>query len=238
MAITYTYQNALDIARQHYRNSTEQTTGPFALNMAITEMWRAYDWRDSLAPLPPFWLVPGVQDYGFPFVSVPTDFYGLREVYLVNLNVSPVPVSMRLNVVTNLEQTGAMGVPGTICYRSAESCFRIHPAPNLGMACPQWLINGTYKILAPKVTRDDAADLIPWDDVYFETFVQFLIWANLFCSGERKAALEQKAIAMQSLTESAQNDNAQLGDPVVSPTEALTIYGSYGAYGGYGGFLY
>jgi len=236
MAITYTWQDALNVAKPSYRTSTDQSALTFALNMAVSECWLGWDWRDSIANLPPFWLVPGVQDYGSPFVSVPTNFYGLREVYLVCLNVTPVPSSTPIKVVSNLEQTGAYGLPNTICYRSAAQAFRIHPAAGLSCACPQYLINGTYKIQPPKIARDGVASLILWDDIYFETFVQFLVWANLFCSGDRKAAIEQKAIAKQTLFEAAQHADLEDGDPVVSPTEGLTLFNSGGPYYG-GGFL-
>jgi len=71
LASTLRYIDVIQAASQGYSKSIEDTAQTYALNNAVSKMWRAYDWRGTLAELPPFWLVPGQQDYGKPFYAIP-----------------------------------------------------------------------------------------------------------------------------------------------------------------------
>lgn len=194
-----------------------------ATNVAISEMWRAYDWRGTVVQLPPFWLVPGQQDYGTPTYVIPDDYFGLREVYLVLLTNTTWPGRKKLDVVENLERTGMQDSPQSICYRPSIAGFRIHPAPTLSMAAPNYLIDGTYKKRPPKWTSANYASQLLWDDIYFDPFVSACVWASLKLSGQRKPALEQYAIFRQDLERAREDENLELGERVIHPAEALSI---------------
>lgn len=237
MAITYTYQDAWQAGQTQWRKGIEPTSFEYATNMAIAKMWNAYDWRGTVQEFNPFWLVPGNQDYGAPFWSVPTDFYGIREVYLVAICSNAIPVRYPLRVVENLEETHVVGLPTTICYRPSVQGFRIHPGAAFGACSPLYLIDGTYKTRPPKITRSLQNSLLLWDDVYFETFVQALAWAVLVASGERKTSVEQEAIFYKALAEATYFESREDGEPTVHPGEALVGgYGNGGLFGYGGGF--
>lgn len=230
MATTYTYNDAWNVTRQQYPSSAEQTAWDYATNIAVEKMWCAYDWRGTTNNLPPFWLVPGTQDYGAPFYVVPTDFYGVRECYLVEIGANAIPVRTPIRTVSNLEATHMVGLPQSICYRPAISGFRVHPAAAYGAACPLYLIDGIYKQRPPKITRSLASQLLLWDDVYFNSFCQALAWGALIVSGRRKDALEQEQIFNRVLAQSTATEELELGEPIVHPSEPL-IMPSWNQYG-------
>jgi hypothetical protein len=184
-------------------------------------MWQAYDWRGTVVQLPPFYLVPGVQDYGAPLYSVPDDFYGIREAYLVRLAGSTWPVRTKLDVVENLERTHLQNDPQSICYRPSIAGFRIHPSPTLSMAAPVFMIDGTYKKRPPKWTTTSYGAPLLWDDIYFNAFVSACVWAAMKLTGNRQGSMEQLAIFSQDLLEATQDENLELGERVIHPTEAL-----------------
>lgn len=235
MGYSFTYQDAWQAGQLGWRRSVEPSAFEYATNVAISKMWNAYDWRGSVQNFNPFWLVPGEQDYGAPLWRVPTDFYGIREVYLVNIGSNTVPIRTPMRVVENLQETHVLGLPSNVCYRPAIQGFRIFPGAAFGSGCPLYLVDGTYKIRPPKITRNLQTSLLLFDDVYFETFVQALTWAVLQSSGDRRAASEQLAVFYQTLAESTAWENREDGEPTVAPSEGLVPrYG--GAAWGYGGF--
>ena len=221
MGYTYTYLDVWNAAQAQYSRSIDQPALALATNIAINKMWQAYDWRGSVVQLAPFWLIPGCQDYGAPLYSVPTDYYGLREVYYVLLTDTTWPVRKKLDVVENLERTHMQDSIQSICYRPSIAGFRVHPAPTLSMAAPNYLIDGTYKKRPPIWTTANYGSQLLWDDIYFNAFVSACVWAAMKLTGNRQAAMEQYAIFGQDQIEATQNENLELGDRVVHPTESI-----------------
>lgn len=221
MANTYTYNDAWMVAALQFRRGPEDVLWTYATNQAIAKMWRAYDWRGTVLPFDPFWLVPGQQDYGAPFYDIPSDFFGLREVYLVQVGANAIPVRSPIRVVENLEATHAVNAPQSICYRPSAQAFRVHPASPYGFASPLYLIDGTYKTRPPKITRANAGDPLLWDDLYFDTFTKALTLSTMEMSGDRQNALVQEQLFHRSLAETTAVENLELGEPIIHPNEAL-----------------
>ncbi len=230
MARSYNYNDAWNVARQYAPTAVENTSWDYATSEAVREMWKAYDWRGSVQPFEPFWLVPGYQDYGKPFYSIPDDFYGLRETYLVQVGASSLPIYSTMRVVENLQATAAQGLPNCICYRPSVQAFRIHPGASFGASSPLYMITGTYKITPPRITRALSDQPILWDDMYFDTFCQYLAWASLSIGGRRREAAEQHDVAEMSLRRSAGAENLEQGEPTVHPGEGL-VYPTGMGYG-------
>lgn len=187
-------------------------------------MWKSYDWRGTVVQLPPFWLVPGLQDYGTPTYVIPDDYFGLREVYLVLITTAiNLPIRKKLDIVENLERTHLEDLPQCICYRPSIAGFRIHPGPTLSMAAPNYLIDGTYKKRPPRWTSANYASQLLWDDIYFDSFVSACVWAAFKLSGQRQASMEQYAIYQQDLMRARETENLELGERVLHPTEPLSL---------------
>ena len=230
MAITYTYNDVHLVASQQFRRGVTDALWVYATNEAIAKMWLAYDWRGTVLPFAPFWLVPGQQDYGAPFYDVPSDFYGLREVYLVQIGANAIPVRMPLRVVENLEETHAVGFPQSITYRPSVKTLRLHPAAPYGASSPLYLIDGTYKTRPPKIQRSNASDLLLWDDVYFNVFVKALVLAVMEMNGDFKAAMEYRNVFMLALHEATAVENLEDREPIVNPNEAL-VHPNFSTFG-------
>lgn len=231
MASTLTFQDSWSVARQQYAVGIDQTAIQYATNMAISEMWKAYDWRGTVQAFNPFWIVPGEQDYGLPLYAVPSDFYGLREVYLVE-SASNNQYRHPLLVQSNLERTGYMDFPIRIAYHDEVHAFRLWPCPTFGMSSPFYLVDGTYKIRPPRIVRATLNVVTPWDDIYFEPLVQACAWAALVTSGRRDEAVKQHSIFMQTLMSATAVENLELGEPTVHPSEGLSLFGRPNWWGG------
>ena len=241
MATTWTFQDAWLAAQNSYNVSSAEQIQVFATNTAVNELWMGYDWRGTVLPLDPFWVVPGEQDYGKPLVTVPSNFFGIREAYLTEVGSNNL-YRHPLLVQENIEKTGFMDFPKRICYKSSigdygtspevsTTCgiqsgnggFRVWPCPSYGMASPLYLIEGTYKARPPKIQRADMGNLLFWDDIYFDAVVDCIRWAALKNSGRVDESIKQYAVFKDTIQKAMNGENRELGEPSVHPTEALTI---------------
>ena len=221
MASTYSVADALSIANRTMPRAIEADHAAYIANIALNEIWHAYDWRVSLAPLPPFWLIPLVQDYGAPFYAVPDDFYGLRQAYIVQTSATPLPRRIELKVVKNLRREYVRGLPRDIGYVMETRSFRVYPqiAENIGST--QFLIDGTYKKLAPQVTSTTLQSTkVPWDDTYLVVFIEALRWAAAQVAGAPDR-MQRKQELYQAIDQMAAAEGLELGNQVVAPSEGL-----------------
>lgn len=223
MAVTRTFSEALSIAG--IGRKIEDDQAPYILSAAVTELWNSYDWRETLASLPPFFLIPGEQDYGPPFSIIPADFRGLRKAYLVQAVSNP-PNRRELAIVRDVRQTEVLNLPTEIGYEPSTSSFRIFPraANNIGGA--QFLIEGTYKKRAPIFNPTNLTGTIIFDDEYFPTIVSGIKWASYQLSDDQRAG--RKFQEFRSLIdEMAEREGLDLGDPVIAPAEPLVLPRDY-----------
>lgn len=226
-----------------------------ACNLALGRIWRAYDWRESIAELPPFNLVPGRQDYGAPWVYVPDDFLGLRKAYHWNYSSGSAGARpTEMNVVRDLAsaQVTSLGAPmridESICYHEPLQCFRILPVPASNMAAPYHVVDGKYKTV-PKVTlasdntvvnritaSNIANAILPFDDLYFEVWVQAVKWALMTLAhspGTTAAQIQgtsaytggQEAVMESAIRQMARNENLELANRQQFPREVLATPG-------------
>ena len=221
MASTYTIADALSVANRTMPRAIEADHAAYVANIALNKIWHAYDWRVSLSTLPPFWLIPLIQDYGAPFYAVPTDFYGLRQAYLVQTSSTPLPRRMELKVIKNLRKEYLRGLPRDIGYVMDTRSFRVYPQIGENIGSTQFLIDGVYKKLAPQVTSTTLqSTYVPFDDIYLSTFIDALRWgaAQVAGSPDRAAKLQE---LNQSIYDMANAEGMELGNQVVAPSEGL-----------------
>lgn len=231
MAKTYTVAEALSIAGGQVGRKVEDYTAAYIANMAMGLIWNKYDWRETVSDLPPFYLVPGEQEYGAPAVIVPTDFKGFRKAYLVDVNT---PANrMTLKTMRDIQLTGVEDMPSIIGFEPSVSKFRVFPRFPQGFGATDWLIDGTYKKRPTKITPSTLqTTLIPWDDQYFNVFVAATKWAALENAGDQRAGqiteqmglyrvTGQLAVAHEAIDRMAQDEGLDLGDPSIAPSEPL-----------------
>lgn len=250
MAITYTYEDVITAVARNFPRMVESDSGALVANQAIYEIWKRYDWRESLAVLPPFYLIPNEQDHGRPAVTVPADFLGLRMAYLTRLNSTPAYRS-RIQPVKDLELTDVRGLPTCMGYETATRCFRVFPRVPVNMGAPDWIVQGEYKTRPTKLTATImSSTLLPFDDIHVYNMMEVFKWSGLSLAGDPRAGgvqmnsngaaqyVGQYAIAMHAIDQMAETEGLELGDVVLAPSEPLvntsrTMWGTYGNIFGY-----
>lgn len=233
MANTYTYADALNFIRSQVPSVAEEQKASAMCNIGTNLIWNAFDWRETVAELPPFWLSPNVQDYGAPFTAVPADFLGLREAQLVDIFSVP-PVKTPLKVLRFLEDTHVPALPHAISYEPSQSSFRVFPRVPPGIPGGRYKINGIYKKRPTFITSSNyTSTLLPFDDIYFNVWLEVLRWAAYSATGDQRAGevqigssgryqlSGQLAKAHQAIIEMAENEGMNLGDSTVAPAEPL-----------------
>jgi hypothetical protein len=217
MAITtYTWQDVYSYVSRHTPVAKSDSGMVLAVNVAQNLIWNKYDWRETIEPLPPFWVVGGVQDYD----EVPADFQGLRdECFIVDVesNQGRNVLLIKRNVPVSSMRMGT----NMIGYESSTNKFRIWPRPADFMCPTQYIIDGRYKKVPTKITTDNVGSLLlPWADAYFDVCTAALQWALEDSRSQAKNML--KVMALQAVMDMGCHEGIELGDPIgVSPKEPL-----------------
>lgn len=245
----YTYNDVLSMCDSVVHRKTLEGKSAVMINLALEEIWNEYDWAESIATLPPFYLIPAVQDYpDTPFGVKPSDFLGLRQARLVHLGGSP-PTRAPLNVQKHLELTHNSAYPHAISYQKSFDGFRLFPKPPTNMGAPKHMIEGTYKKHAANVTVADLDDYIALDDDFLEVWLSGLTWAGMKLAGDQRAGQKiinngvmqysgQYAEFMTTVEQKAAEYGLNDGDVHVAPSEPLVNDGfssiGWPGVGGYG----
>jgi hypothetical protein len=235
---TYTWANVLDIIRRKIPAATDRDLQVHIVNNTMNYVWDKYDWRESLASLPPFYLVPNEQDYGAPAVVIPQDFYGLRWCNLMRASNVP-PYRQPLAIIKDLQPTHIRYLPHAICYVSDKKAFRLYPRIPDNIGSPDYLVEGQYKTRPAKINVNTiASTYLPFDDIYFDMWIETAKWVAWEMDSDPRAgqitwqngqmtATGQAAVMMASIEWVASREGLELGDPVISPSEPLVSQGPY-----------
>jgi hypothetical protein len=218
MSATYVYGDLVNMCRSGIPAVSEEKTVDLLLMKAQTYVWNRFDWRETIAPLPPFWVMPDTQDYGAPAVIVPDDFQGLRKAFMIDVSTYPENV-MTLKVLRELSPTIVRSLSDAISFDKATQTFRLSRRPTGGMTAPQYLVNGTYKILPTKITKTNYPTFpIFTDDQYIGVWEAVMRYVSA-PAGPQKEAL--KVAADAALQEMAANEGLNLGETPFAPDESL-----------------
>lgn len=232
MAYSLTYSDALTSVQRYVNGNILDAHAAMICNIATNKIWHQYDWRESLAQFPPFYLVPMEQDFGAPTAAVPPDFIGLREVFLVRRSVTP-PYREPIQVKRDIELTHIRGLPSHISYEASLNKFRLFPRVPDSCGATDYQIEGTYKKRPVKITNGIIpSTLLPFDDIYVNTMIQALKWAALDIAGDPRAGTvqmeagnavhtDQLALMMDSIDHMAIHEGLNSGDTYRFPSEAL-----------------
>lgn len=228
---TWTFDNILRMVGRHVPRNIMDDHSADICNLAYDKIWHKYDWRESLATLPPFYLIPGEQDVGPPFYSVPSNFAGLRKADLVYMTSDP-PTRKPLKVIKDLNLTQVQYFPHAIDYNPDTQAFRTFPRTPINIGTPDYQIEGTYKTLTTKIYPTTITTTIPTKDDLITMWIEGMKWAAYFFAGDPKQGQiqlqqgqpvysGQLASFMQSMEECAMNEGLELGDINISPSEPL-----------------
>ena len=238
MSYTYTYADAINFVRPQVPATAEDQKAATMCNIATNLIWNAFDWRETIEILPPFWLSPWVQDYGAPLVIVPSDFLGLRTAQLTDLSNVP-PAKYPIRVMKFLEPTHMKTLPHAISYEPSVESFRVFPRVPNGLGSSRFKIDGTYKKRPTLVTASNyTATNLPFDDLYFQVWIEVIRWAAFSAVGDSRAGQAVKTpqgginysgqigTAIAAINAMAENEGFNLGDTTVAPSESLSVGGN------------
>jgi hypothetical protein len=220
MAKTLTYGEVITAISKKISRTTEEDFAALLMNNAIAEIWKRYDWRESLDVFSGFWLSPKVQDYGSPLGAVPTDFEGLRTAQLVQFTGSPARI-IPLEITKFLDKTNVQSFPSSISYNPDTSSFRVWPNVPESWGVPEYMITGTYKKLPPRVQSSTyQGTVLPFDDKYFYPIVETALWKGYELNG---SPMEEKAIlkSLSAIDEMARDQGLNDGDGTITPSSSL-----------------
>jgi hypothetical protein len=234
---TYTWQDVLSTAGRKFPKSLQDDFAPVICNMTQNYVWDKYDWRQSITTLPPFYMVPNEQDYGAPAIVIPSDFYGLRMARLIRTDANP-PYRTPLKIIKDLEETHVRYLPHSICYNVDRKAFRLFPRFPANLGGVTYFVAGTYKNLPPLVTASTLTTILPFDDVYFEMWVETMKWVAFQLDNDPRAgqitvqddqvqATGQAATMISLIMWAASREGIELGDSTFSPSEPLVTSGNY-----------
>lgn len=234
MAITYRYIDIFNMIRGSLGMSEEDNKAIAICNMANEKVWNAFPWRQSLAILPSFGLVPNQQIYGAPEVAVPSDFAGFHMAFLTRATAVP-PEYHEIHVRRDLRNTHYRNFPRFVSYDGSQEAFLFdRPAPD-NVSGHEWIITGKYKKTPLKVTSLNFGTLlVPWEDRHLSKLVQVMRWAASVATGSGKVDKEQM-IAYAAIAEMARDEGFEMGDPNLAPEAPLVGGDSYpgGLFGAY-----
>lgn len=232
MAYTYTYADAWNYIAPQVRRHAEDLQAATIANVATSEIWKRYPWKEFIVELPTFFLTPQQQDYGAPIVAVPADFHGLYKAYLVQLTAQP--RWYPLKVLRDRELTSPSYLPHAISYNRAKAAFRVFPRPQDGIGTCEYLIYGEYKKNPTLVTPATLqSTLLPWEDSHFQNFCTVLRWAVVAQGSPTNGLIYERgeyrmggvqAEAAAAIEQMASDEGLLLGDSVVAPSEPLFAF--------------
>mgnify|MGYP000691657627 CR=1 FL=1 len=244
--ITYTFWDVVGYVGDAVGTAAEAAKAPIACNMALNHIWGEFPWRQSLAELPPFYLVPGEQVYGPPAVSVPADFLGLERAYhIVRQPNGAATLAKELKCISDIVTTDLPDWPRYIGYEGSTRSFKVGPRPLSNIGAPWHLITGKYKKVPTlikvsdgttvnKITANNLHDLyLPFDDLYINVMAEAVKWAFWVLNSDTQRAggkqmqngavskWGQFAVMDSAIADMAAKEATAIGPPVGGPTEAL-----------------
>ena len=223
MSFTYTYGDVIIDIQKCISRSLEEDMAANILNKSVAEIWKKYDWRESLEDLPSFWLAPNTQDYGSPLVVIPSDFAGLRRGYVVNLNGTPAQ-EYELTILKWLPETTVKGFPQNIGYIPEKDAFRLNPLPTDSLCVPNFIVRGTYKKVPPRITPSNYIDsALPWPDQYFNNICEFVKYEAFKQVRDFSNAEKQQGFAFEAIRSMADDVGLNDNDSFISPSSPLAI---------------
>lgn len=225
MASTYSYADVVNYVGHEFPKLMMDSFGPMLVDQANSIIWNAEDWRISLGTISPFFLVPEQQDYGAPDVVIPSDFYGLRAADLVYNATKPAMRYPPMEIKRYLNVTNWEGRPAEISYEAQVGKFRVNPRPSSAFGASKWQIECVYK---KNPTRISATSLqsskIPFDDKYFNVFIEALRYVSMSHAKDYKGAMEQQQVMNYWIAKMASEEAINLGNQTIAPSQPLAYW--------------
>lgn len=223
MASTYRWSDLLNFVAQSNPRLTADSNGAMICDLVNSTVWGRADWRVSLVTMKPFYLIPLQQDYVAPYISMPTDFLGLRSATLTFNSNEPPTTYPPMMIDRYLTLTYAQSRPTSICYQQTTGGLRIFPKPPSGIGPMDYQIECTYKKNPTKVTAANLSSTgPPFDDQYIHVFIEGI---KYFIKPTSQQKPEDLVNFIGLIDVMLSHENTNLGDQGLSPREPLVSDG-------------
>lgn len=224
---TYTWGDVMAHVGQFANRNFETGFAAMVADRAQSTLWNAADWKETIADLPPFFLVPQEQDYGPPVALIPADFKGFRQAYMV-VTINNPPVRFPLTIDRFLQLTEINGQINAISYERSLRKFRVFPRPSANLCSPWYVVDGNYKQKPTKLTPANYANTpLPWDDQYFDTVVAVAQLKFYDLTKDFQKFQNQWPITEYLVQKMMADEALNTGDQMISPNGILQL-GWYG----------
>lgn len=240
MARTITFGKLISALQYQIPRMKEENFAADYCAQLINKIWEFADWRESLAELPPFYLVGDVQSYGPPIYAIPTDFQGLRQASLVQLTDGANIVLNKTPLATKTRQQGPIryGIPEVLSYEPSLSMFKVFPILPVNTNTNQFMVEGVYKtlpktnlvdlytgvgtpLLASQLTRENYTKaLLPLDDRHYNTMEAIMSTIAKQPANMNERLANEQYIRML-LEDAAVKEGFEIGGAIFSPDEPL-----------------
>lgn len=223
MASTLKYTDIINMLQRQVPRIAEDIHAETIVNAGLNMIWMAYNWRESISEITPFYLIPGRQDYPGDIITIPSDIHGLQQVFLTYLGGNTA-VKYPLKVIKQIQKTALILPPHSITYMTQisgnKSGYRIEPRPPQAYGCPWYLIEGTYKKRTPVITAQTLNTTIIFDDMYQGVlFDAFLYQAKRLAGAQDAGNFYQ--YAQMSIYAMASSEGLADGESNFAPSQPL-----------------
>lgn len=223
MASTLKYTDILNMIQRQLPRVAEDIHAETIVNSGLNMIWMAYNWRESLKEITPFYLIPGRQDYPSDIITIPTDIHGLQQVFLVFLGGDNA-VKYPVKVIKQIQKTALFRPPRSITYMTTmsgnKSGYRVEPRPPQSYGAPFYLIEGTYKRRTPVITAQTLNTTIAFDDMYQGVLFDACLYQAKRLAGSQDAG-NYYQFAQMSIYNMAASEGLADGESNIAPDSPI-----------------
>ena len=237
MASTYTWNDALTVAKLFVKNIPTTTVDVTVCDQLNSWMWKSFFWRWSVTTLTSgsgaLQLVDGTQDYGIG-TTTGAGYYRLMRVRITRTDTTPW-ISREKDILgwlaPNLEQKGNLDTIQAVCFEPVSGGIRLDRAASIPSGTT-YQIDGEYQFAPLKITSTTSTIVFP--DQYFDVVIEGLKW-RYYQLGDDSRTESQFAVFSGMLEDMKRNEDYGDGQDQRFPGDSIGAYraGNTGLFGWY-----
>lgn len=178
MAKTYTFSDAVGMASSDFPKLKLSNYASTMCDEVNSTIWNYADFEWTLGQMQPFHLIPSLQDYIEPFISIPADFVSVHSAELYRIEGTEKRYLSQILPRRSLEATTREELPTLAAWVPEINAIRLHPRPPQSINSADFVVdNIRYKKQPLKVVSANLMNTLDLDDRYFHVFVAGLRYA-------------------------------------------------------------
>lgn len=233
MASTYTWANALTVAKPYVKSIPTSAMDLTVCDQLNAFIFKSKIWRWSVAALTAITLVDGTQDYT-PGSFTGAGFYRLLRLRITRTDTTP-DESREISLVEwlapDLVSRCSLASIRCACWEPVNSQIRLESAFSVPSGTT-YQINGEYQFAPIKLTATSNTIIFP--DQYFDVIVEGLKW-KYYQLGDDTRVVDQRLVFFAMLEDMKRNEDYGDGQALRFPSEPIGVgrAGNPGMFGWY-----